>query len=423
MQPYFKIIVLIGASIFSGCLFFGGDGEPENNGIANNGSTNNGATNNGTTNNGATNNGETNNGTTNNGTTNNGTTNNGTVLCGNGTIEPDEQCDGSEFGARTCATELDGTVGDLSCDSMCIINTEDCSTCGNGVVDAGLGEECDPSAPEPISTCADLNLGSQFTNVSPGCDQCKFIRSDCRERQISLGDQTACVLDPAEQKPLQCWGLNLGDRSATGITSILTPPDETEFTQISVGDRHICGVKSDNTIRCWGRNANEESGVDGFLHRVDADGTLLTQPNNESFIQVSAGIRYDSCGLKADGKVFCWGTNAKDIIVPKLGNKYVEAGFQSYFKNGTVVEKTRVCVLNSSDKIHCYGPGGSPSTSNTYSQFSLEDHTIARLGRTLRSIVGTQKIGHYFIPLPALLIRVSFKYQLEELTRTRFLAV
>lgn len=82
----------------------------------------------------------------------------GCDVCGNGIREADEACDGNDFAGQSCGTlgpndpgMLGG--GDLLCNADCTVDTSGCSTCGNGVLEAG--EECDTNDFGGQS-CADL---------------------------------------------------------------------------------------------------------------------------------------------------------------------------------------------------------------------------------------------------------------------------
>ena len=65
------------------------------------------------------------------------------AVCGNGTREGTELCDGSDMNSQTCVT-LGFSGGSLSCNQSCSFITTSCNplqTCGNGVVEGT--EECD----------------------------------------------------------------------------------------------------------------------------------------------------------------------------------------------------------------------------------------------------------------------------------------
>ena len=60
--------------------------------------------------------------------------------CGNGTVDPGEDCDGIDLGGETCASQGFDS-GTLLCSSACTFDTSGCvlATCGDGVVGPGRG--------------------------------------------------------------------------------------------------------------------------------------------------------------------------------------------------------------------------------------------------------------------------------------------
>ena len=74
--------------------------------------------------------------------------------CGNGILDPDEECDNNAFGNQNCQTALGpGYHGILKCHTDCSLDTSSCispstpsentAVCGNGIVETG--EVCDTS--------------------------------------------------------------------------------------------------------------------------------------------------------------------------------------------------------------------------------------------------------------------------------------
>ena len=47
--------------------------------------------------------------------------------------------------------------------------------------------------------------------------------------------------------------------STTQPTATTSKTPQTRFTAVAAGDIHTCGLRSDNTVACWGTNANGES--------------------------------------------------------------------------------------------------------------------------------------------------------------------
>ena len=62
------------------------------------------------------------------------------AYCGDGILDPGEECDGANLGGFTCD---DGGfyAGTPTCTAACTISFDTCHNCGDGVLDAG--EECD----------------------------------------------------------------------------------------------------------------------------------------------------------------------------------------------------------------------------------------------------------------------------------------
>lgn len=93
------------------------------------------------------------------------------TLCGDGTINQGESCDGTVLGGNTC-TDLGFAKGKLKC-FECHFDTSGCSFCGNDEINKG--EQCDGSNLND-TTCADLGFtgGELFCNskCTFGTDQC-----------------------------------------------------------------------------------------------------------------------------------------------------------------------------------------------------------------------------------------------------------
>lgn len=63
--------------------------------------------------------------------------------CGNGAVDPGEQCDGTNLAGQTCASVLGfpGASGSVSCSAACTLVSTSCAACGDGYLQSG--EQCD----------------------------------------------------------------------------------------------------------------------------------------------------------------------------------------------------------------------------------------------------------------------------------------
>lgn len=104
--------------------------------------------------------------------------------CGNGKLEKGEQCDISDFGPKDCPSGN----GFLSCTEDCKLDDSTCDQCGDGEVDADVGEECDPKADnmgfKQPQDCSKLTTyptkpytSGQTTQCLPGL--CLWYRGPC----------------------------------------------------------------------------------------------------------------------------------------------------------------------------------------------------------------------------------------------------
>ena len=114
----------------------------------------------------------------------------GSALCGNGIKGEGEECDGLDFGGKTC--QYYGGKGNLKCTANCQIDTSSCITtqpsCGNGKLDPN--EQCDISPLGdilgPVSVCTDY---SQFVGGTLKCSpSCTIDTSSCITTQPSCGN-------------------------------------------------------------------------------------------------------------------------------------------------------------------------------------------------------------------------------------------
>ena len=139
-----------------------------------------------------------------------------------------------------------------------------------------------------------------------------------------------------------------------------------EFTAVSAGASHACGVRVGGNLSCWGRNrfaqADEPAGRftavsagDEHSCAIRTSGTAICWGRNEqgqaeapsgAFIAVSAGGRH-SCGVRTNGEVICWGDNETgQTVVPSGGFAAVSAGWQN------------ACGLRLDGSVNCWGRPG-----------------------------------------------------------------
>ena len=158
--------------------------------------------------------------------------------------------------------------------------------------------------------------------------------------------------------------------AATGTTTTL-PPSELANIAVATGDKNSCSVKIDGSVFCWGDNFFGELG----------DGTNIHSPEPVMVVGISDAVsitagREHFCALHSTGKVSCWGRNRYG----PLGNgTFVNSNRPvnvSSINDAIAISSgySHTCALLTDGPISCwganwfgeFGDGTSGSNSNNY---------------------------------------------------------
>ena len=211
--------------------------------------------------------------------------------------------------------------------------------------------------------------------------------------QADGGVSNACAVK--SDGTVYCWGYNGSGILGNGTTTDSKVPVQvlgvggsgylTGVEHVFLGDSHVCSLKSDGTVWCWGSNAvygqlgNNTTtnsytpvqvkgvGGSGFLAGVE---------------QVTAGIAHN-CAVKSDGTVYCWGRN----YYGELGNnstttsyvpvQVVGAGGAGYLTDVDQIsgQGSHSCAVKTDGTIWCWGYnyyGNLGNNSNTDSKVPVQ---------------------------------------------------
>ncbi|MBQ9394565.1 MAG: hypothetical protein IJU23_03480 [Proteobacteria bacterium] len=114
-----------------------------------------------------------------------------TRKCGNGTVDSNEECDGTHFAPDmdTCDDWITGSTGTLKCTSTCEVDYSSCKAkptayCGDGIVNTSA-ESCDGSAfIQGNNKCADYS--SRYESGTLTCNSdCSVNTSGCKEKYVA----------------------------------------------------------------------------------------------------------------------------------------------------------------------------------------------------------------------------------------------
>ncbi len=161
-------------------------------------------------------------------------------------------------------------------------------------------------------------MGDQLAPVALG--------SGRTAKAIVSGPFHSCaVLDDSS---LKCWGLNaygelgLGDTAARGdgpnemgnALGAVSLGTGRSAKSVVIGSYHTCAILDNGSLKCWGRNAYGQLGLDDIQDRGDGAnemGDALAAVNLGAGIKVKAAALGENhtCALLDNGSLKCWGRN------------------------------------------------------------------------------------------------------------------
>ena len=163
-------------------------------------------------------------------------------------------------------------------------------------------------------------------------------------QQVSVGGGYTCAVKT--DGSIVCWGFNNHGQA--------TPPAG-DFQQVSAGSQHTCGLKVDGSVVCWGSN----HAFTGELRGQKITGDYLGQstPPSGTFLSIDSGD-YQTCGVKTDGYVICWGATST-FIDPSTGRSHPHHDAPAQPTLGefsqTSVGGSSACGVRTGGKLDCWG--------------------------------------------------------------------
>jgi alpha-tubulin suppressor-like RCC1 family protein len=172
---------------------------------------------------------------------------------------------------------------------------------------------------------------------------------------LAFGEAGGCGLRGSR---VVCWGNgDLFGRSFLGSQPPRGPSDVDGVgaaTQVSVGDRHVCALLEDRTVRCWGESLPSPN-VDG----VTVDGAFTLPPTTvvglTDAVEVDVGSMM-SCARRSGGDVWCWGFNFMGVL--GTGDDGVERArpvLDLDDARALAVGASFACAVRSSGELWCWG--------------------------------------------------------------------
>lgn len=322
-------------------------------------------------------------------------------------------CGGCRFFSREIG-DLCGQCGTWQCDpadpDRPVCSDPGFNACGTcGPLDGMPGASCGPCGLDAL-ICRDgaLTCNGETTNACGGCstlpdllgeacgtcatgafvcDGDDFLRCaevpSCTARLLASGRDHLCIVRADDG--LVCWGANGDGQLGVGSIATWRPPQPVASAvgpvrTVALGDRHSCAIRTNNTLRCWGANTRGQLGDGSTSTRLQP----ASQPVLTAVAEVALGDGF-TCARLLNGRVRCWGANDRgqlgdggeeDRTTPGSGSILDQA-------DALVAGARHACALGDGE-VHCWGDGargrlghGETSLARTPVSVSLPQEAVA----------------------------------------------
>ena len=229
-------------------------------------------------------------------------------------------------------------------------------------------------------TAASIGLGAEFScaTLSDGSAACwgtgaPAVSSAAGLQQVTAGAGHACGL--TGRGAVLCWGANAsgqlgnGQPSREAVTRPVTVSTDQRFKSIVAGGAHTCGIATDGSAWCWGRNNDAQLG-NGSARDASAP---VAVARGFTYLMLAAGEKH-TCGVTAEGKVFCWGdgfANQLGIGITEQRRTPDEARMREAATT-MAAGRNDNCAIGVEGNTYCWGSafGGQPRRIETDQSFS-----------------------------------------------------
>jgi alpha-tubulin suppressor-like RCC1 family protein len=158
-------------------------------------------------------------------------------------------------------------------------------------------------------------------------------------------------------------------------------------TAISLGRAFACALATDGKVRCWGDNAKGQTGQAGAAMTMKP--TLV--PGLEKVRQISTGSDH-ACALVEGGKVFCWGDNADGIVTGVADTAVTPRPTPTEVTGFPVTPRSiagisaHQCAVLTNDELFCWGY-------NASGQCGVAPGTSRRVLKPTKALAGVKLVG------------------------------
>ncbi len=218
----------------------------------------------------------------------------------------------------------DISIGNVS---VCVIDTSNDLFCAGARV-AGTGGTATLTPVEAGQKWSSVSVGEEaMCAVNDGGDVWCALEDGTAMTEDATGygfvrvayqHETRCALD--EARHLWCWGINSEGQIGTGDAGDpISDPFETggddEWIDVDLGYQHVCALRADGTVWCWGDNNDGQLGDGTFEDAFEPQQV----PGLSDIVDVDVGT-WHSCAVSGAGRTWCWGEGIRGQLGDGVGD-------------------------------------------------------------------------------------------------------
>jgi alpha-tubulin suppressor-like RCC1 family protein len=237
---------------------------------------------------------------------------------------------------------VSGSNSTFPSSAMCAIRDGQIYCWGdNSSGELGTGNTDSPQrSPVPVNT-ANVPAATQWT-------------------EVAVGDHTCAITSTGA---LWCWGANDSGQLGTGTASEIPTPAPSvalsgtwlhvAVTNYDYQTAMTCGIKSDHTLWCWGKDQPPTMTQHLVPTQVGSESSWASVAIGPTFTATATAASI--CAVKLDGTLWCWGIwigdgTANSSTVP------VQVGADSDWRSVSV--GSEICATKTGGTLWCWGNAG-----------------------------------------------------------------
>jgi alpha-tubulin suppressor-like RCC1 family protein len=184
---------------------------------------------------------------------------------------------------------------------------------------------------------------------------------------IGTGIAAVSIVRQPAGAELCAWGRNATSMiSAMGGLGVMTTPQcraVADVAELGVGDTHVCVRHAAGTFTCWGERYYGQLGIggsDGDTADVPPPGSVTSLPGSAMVVQLVLGVNH-TCGLLSDGSVTCFGRNNLGQAGPGASAEEVRTPITvsglagKVFALGAGSTAQHTCAIVANGSVQCWG--------------------------------------------------------------------